>query len=253
MSSSGSSAAPTKPATADLLDLVFNGDTSNPTTLPEAQYLPALQRQAELERQLAEQQERLRLLQAQAQVQSGQSQLVPPYAQGANGFPMAMQPGFGGTGMNSAVYTTTDLLGVGAPVLGSMPGAMSGGLGIGMGAPQMGYPAMPPASMIMQPGGPMQGTHQQWQQQTQHQATTIQPPFVGMMMGPPSSANGMGMGIPMAPMAPMAPMNNATIPGMMRNMPYSATAYATHPMTASAPLDYQEDLPSHPPPPPPSM
>jgi hypothetical protein len=63
--SSAAPSAPAKPTTADLLDLVFNGDTSVPSTLPEAQYLPALQRQAELERQLAEQQEQLRRLQAQ--------------------------------------------------------------------------------------------------------------------------------------------------------------------------------------------
>ena len=221
MSSSGSSAAPKKPATADLLDLVFNGDTSNPTTLPEAQYLPALQRQAELERQLAEQQEKLRLLQAQAHSQAQaqpQSQLVPPYPSGTNGFPLEMQPGFGGTGM---------------------------------GAPQMGYPAMTPSPMMMmmmQPGRPMLGTQQQWQQPSQQQS--MQPPLIGMMMGPPPLAHGRGMG------NPMAPMNNAMTPGMMGNMPnmpYPATGYAMHPMTASAQLENQEDLPSHPPPPPPSM
>jgi hypothetical protein len=53
---------------------VFNGDTSAPQNIPEAQYLPALQRQAELEKQLAEQQEQLRKFQAMQQQQQQQQQ-----------------------------------------------------------------------------------------------------------------------------------------------------------------------------------
>jgi hypothetical protein len=43
--------------TEDLLDLVFTSSgSSDISSLPEAQYLPALQRQQELEKQLQEQQ-----------------------------------------------------------------------------------------------------------------------------------------------------------------------------------------------------
>merc|ERR1711991_23958 len=59
-----------KTTTSDLLDLVFNSSESsaNPN-LPSAGYLPALQKQKELEQQLAQQQEQLKALQQQQQQQ----------------------------------------------------------------------------------------------------------------------------------------------------------------------------------------
>mmetsp|Transcript_20916 Transcript_20916/g.30119 ORF Transcript_20916/g.30119 Transcript_20916/m.30119 type:complete len:379 (+) Transcript_20916:42-1178(+) len=75
-----------------LLDLAF-APSSQESSLPPADYLPALERQKELERQLAEQQEQLRRLQAlasgqgnmqqqfQHQPQPPSSQAVPPYQQ----------------------------------------------------------------------------------------------------------------------------------------------------------------------------
>jgi len=90
-----------------LLDLVFDAPAAsvNPN-LPQAEYLPALEKQKELERQLAEQQELLRKLQQQQL----QQQQFPPMT----GNPT---PGYGAPTGHS-----NDLLGLSAPPNNNIPG-----------------------------------------------------------------------------------------------------------------------------------
>ena len=128
-----------------LLDLAF--DEVGSTELPEAQYLPALERQRELERRLAEQQLQLSQLQQlqQQQQQQQQQQLLQQQQQ-------QQKP------------NVLDLLNLSAPVYSSSPGqAVFGIPGINM---------TPHGSMPMQQGylpqqQPLQYQYPQRQQQQQ--------------------------------------------------------------------------------------
>lgn len=191
----------------DLLDLAFDSVESTSTTLPSADYLPALQKQQELEQKLKEQQELLRKLQeqqqlqeqmrvtqaqAQAQAQAQQQQqasLLDLQMPSSSGYPaqpygtaayppqqaqMApnMMMGYPGT-MPQYNPQPTNM-----PMYGNQPGYAA------YGAPMQGQPQYAPQYQNMPPASnPYNMTNAGYP--SQQMATQSQPlPFSPLVMGP---------------------------------------------------------------------
>lgn len=241
-----------------LLDLVFDVPASSQAAnLPPADYLPALHRQQELERQLREQQELLRKLQEQ-QMQQQQQQFPPQYQPQQvyppmpSQAPMQQQQPFG---MNMSMPmqpphaqpSGADLLGLGWPTQPSpslpstqhsfMPNPMPAGNSNIAGMPsQMALHGYPNQAIDM--GSPMQSTPSMLPGPAMP-STPLQP--LGGAWAP-QMGMGMGMEAPGMPPAAMQPgglswQQQPQQPSMMAGIP------PQHAGVNMAPTGYQLGMP----------